>query len=111
MRRILFRWYHQTHLTFFLMRGPSSSLLAESFISSTTPSQSTTTDPMSIVTQRELSLAEANAINDNPSLVELGEPEYDEHGFSLLVGVDGKKYTLYYDHQTWFTGVGYEELG
>lgn len=52
---------------------------------------------------------EAKRVNDgfnDPK--DILNKENTDDGFCLTVRFEGKKYDLWYDHQTWFTGVGYE---
>lgn len=55
----------------------------------------------------ELSEKEANVVNDNGQEIPHTQ-EFVDGGFTLDVSYKGKIYRLFYDHQTWFTGVGYE---
>ena len=60
--------------------------------------------------ERVLDEKEANRINGLVKNKNVLGKEYLEEGFCLTVLVEGKKYLLYYDHQTWFMGVGSEIL-
>jgi hypothetical protein len=56
---------------------------------------------------KDITEKEANSVNNNGKEVD-GTQVFNEHGFSLDYTFNGKRYRLYYDRETWFTGVGYE---
>lgn len=55
---------------------------------------------------KPLTLKEANQINEEGQEIP-GTQNYHEHGFDLDILFDGKEYRLTYDHQTYFTGIGF----
>lgn len=63
-----------------------------------------------MTTERELSYEEANDINDKVDRTNITDKEYHEHGFDLTAVIDGRKYRLSYDHETWFTDIAYEVI-
>ena len=56
---------------------------------------------------RQLTEKEANLILDKGEEIKYSQ-EYIKGGFSLDFNHEGKKYRLYFDHETYFTGVGEE---
>ena len=60
-------------------------------------------------TESILSVTEAEYINDNfNDPQDILKDEYDENGMILTINFNNNMYKLFYDHETWFTGIAYQ---